>query len=224
MPAPTPTLSTDMAGKSQDSCDRAVSSAMPVGVASSPSPPDSTRQPADISSTAGTGTGRAPWEAATRPEPTPTALQDTEVTPSQSSAAHTPTTFRDRVPASGLVEVHLVGRDPMHSRLGSGQPLEHAPGLLPYLQREIGMLKQALNVAPAAMRLILHRRVHVYLGRAHPGPRDQRGRQPDRLGYHGVHRALQDPEGRAGIDERREQHIPGHTRRRIHPGVPACTG
>ena len=131
---------------------------------------------------------------------------------------------RDRVPASDLVEVHLVGREPVYSRFGLGQPLEHAPDLLPHARREIRTLEQGLNVAPAALRLISHRRVHVYLGSAHPGPCHQRGRQPDRAGDHGVHRALQHCEGRAGIDERPEQHIAGHTRRRIHPRVHACTG
>ena len=75
---------------------------MPVGVASSPSPPDSTRQPDDISSTAGTGTGSSPWAVVTRPEPSATALQDSEDTPRQSSAAQTPTTsaIESQLPAS----------------------------------------------------------------------------------------------------------------------------
>jgi len=108
--------------------------------------------------------------------------------------------------------------------LGLGQPLEHAPGLVPHLHREIRMLEQGLNVAPAAVRRVLHRGVHVYFGSAHPGPRDERGRQPDRFRYHGVQGALQQSKGRAGIDECREQHIAGHTCRRIHPGVPAWAG
>jgi hypothetical protein len=147
-----------------------------------------------------------------------------EVTPRQSQRGAYADDVRDRVPASGLVEVHLVGRDPVDSRFGLGQPLEHAPGPLPHLHREIRMREQGLDVAPAAMRLILRRTLYVHFGSAHPGPPGQRGRQPDRFRHHDVHGALQNRERGAGVDERREQHIAGHTCRSIHPCVPACTG
>ena len=64
---------------------------MPVGVASSPSPPASTCQPRASSSTAGAGTGRSPCAAWTRPDPTATGLAVTRLTPRSASAAHTPT-------------------------------------------------------------------------------------------------------------------------------------
>ena len=64
---------------------------MPVGVASSPSPPARTCQPRASSRTAGGGTGRSPCAARTRPDPTATGLAVTRPTPRSASAAHTPT-------------------------------------------------------------------------------------------------------------------------------------
>ena len=56
-PAPIPTAATSIDGIGPHTSVRARRSAIPVGVASSPSPPASTRQPRASSSTAGTGTG-----------------------------------------------------------------------------------------------------------------------------------------------------------------------
>jgi hypothetical protein len=59
VPAPVP-LAVTRRGGSRPGAASAVTRATPVGVASSPSPPDSTGQPATSSSTAGPGTGRSP--------------------------------------------------------------------------------------------------------------------------------------------------------------------
>ena len=92
LPAPAPEACRNIGGRSSQVRASAATSAMPVGVVSSPVPPACTRHPADSRTTAGTGTGRSPWAARVRPEPTATEPALTDVTPRSVSAAATPTT------------------------------------------------------------------------------------------------------------------------------------
>ena len=64
LPAPTPTASTVIDGRSSLRSQSVAISAMPVGVVSSPRPPPRTRQPRASSATAGTGTGISPCAVA----------------------------------------------------------------------------------------------------------------------------------------------------------------
>jgi len=92
LPAPTPTASTVIDGRSSLRSQRVAIRAMPVGVVSSPRPPPRTRQPRASCATAGTGTGISPWATATRPDPRATSLTVSVTMPSRCSAAQTPTT------------------------------------------------------------------------------------------------------------------------------------
>lgn len=65
---------------------------MPVGVASSPSPPANTCHSAASSATAGAGTGSSPCAVVTRPAPNATGPAVRSVTARSCSAAQTPTT------------------------------------------------------------------------------------------------------------------------------------
>ena len=92
LPAPTPVATTCSTGKGPQPLASAVTSATPVGVASSPGPPPDTVHPLTISSTAGTGTGRTPCSALTVPEPSASGLAWMAATPRSWRPAQLPTT------------------------------------------------------------------------------------------------------------------------------------
>ena len=78
----------------------------------------------------------------------------------------------ERVQRTDLVEVHLVGRDPVHPALGDGQPLEHR-------QRAVadgGVERRRRRAAPRTSGQVRWcgglRRVHVHPGGAEPVPGD----------------------------------------------------
>ena len=114
VPAPTPTEMTVMAGSPAWRCTTAVTSATPVGVASSPSPPEVTSQPRHSSRTAGTGTGTRPCAARTEPDPNDNRPAVTVRAPRSTSAGAAADDVRDGVPGPDLVEVDVVDAFAVH--------------------------------------------------------------------------------------------------------------
>ena len=111
-----------------------------------------------------------------------------------------------RVERAHLVEVHLLGGDPVHPALGDGQPLEDRQRPLAHGGGQCGVEEHRADVGPGPV-LVGRRREHVHAGRAQAVPGDRFRGQPDRL-----HRQRGDGGGRdverdAGIDERPEQHV-----------------
>ena len=156
---------------------------MPVGVASSPSPPASTCQPRASSSTAGTGTGRSPWAAWVRPEPTATGPAVTRLTPRSASAAHTPTMSAIASHDPDLVEVRRRRRNAVHAALGVGEPREHRERRVADRRGQVRRSQQRPDPGPRAMRMTLADALHVDLERAQARPR-HRARPHDDLARH----------------------------------------
>ena len=103
-----PDAATRSAGRSSLRSASVTTSAMPVGVVSSPWPPALTGQPRASSATAGTGTGRTPWAVRTVPAPRATGPALRVSTSRSCRAAAHADHVGDRVQRADLVEVHLV--------------------------------------------------------------------------------------------------------------------
>jgi hypothetical protein len=80
----------------------------------------------------------------------------------------------DGVDRADLVEMHLVGRDAMHVRLGLGQPLEHRAGALLDRVGQPAGADDPEDVAQAALHVLLA--LHL-----HEGPRGAEGPAPHGL-------------------------------------------
>ena len=154
LPAPTPTSSTVIAGRSSQDEASARIVAIPVGVANSPAPPARTRQPRASCATAGTGTGRSPWPERTLPDPSATSPAvtrgDAEVLEGGADADH----VRDRVQGADLVEVHVLDRDAVHMRLGIGEPGEDRARPVADAAGERGAGQQLPDAAPGPVRRV----------------------------------------------------------------------
>ena len=121
-----------------------------------------------------------------------------------------------RVESAHLVEVHVLGRDPVHPALGDGEALEHRQGAVADGGRQGGVGEQRTHVGPGPVRRGL-RRVHVHAGRPQPVTGDRFRHETDRL-----HRQRGDGGGRhverhPGIDERAEQHVARRPGRQVQP-------
>ena len=197
---------------------------MPVGVASSPSPPASTCQPRASSSTAGTGTGRLPCAAWVRPDPTATGLAVTRLTPRSASAAHTPDDVRDRVPRPHLVEVDVVGGDAVHAALGVGEPGEDGEGRVPDRRGQLRRLQQRPDPRPRAVRVTLVEALDVDLERAQACPRHRARPHVDLAGHDGGDGGPHRVEGGAGVEQRAEQHVARDPCGGVDPQLRGCLG
>ena len=96
------------------------------GCTSRPAPaPATTGMPASSSSTAGPGIGTTPCAPRAEPLPSATGEAVSRESPRCANPATTPDDVGQRVERAHLVEVHVLGRHPVHAALGDGQPLEH---------------------------------------------------------------------------------------------------
>ena len=96
---------------------------------SRPAPaPATTGTPASSSSTAGPGIGTTPCAPRAEPLPSATGRGGQPGQPEVLEPGDDADDVGQRVERADLVEVHLVGGDPVHAALGDGQPLEHRQG------------------------------------------------------------------------------------------------
>ena len=197
---------------------------MPVGVASSPSPPARTCQPRASSRTAGGGTGRSPCAARTRPDPTATGLAVTRPTPRSASAAHTPTMSA------------IASHDPTswNATSSGGMPCTRPSASASRAKTASAGSRTAVgrSADASSVRIRVHERcgcssadaLHVDLERAQPGPRHRARPHGDLARHDGADRGPDRVEGGTGVEQRAEQHVACDARRGVDPQVRSGVG
>ncbi len=218
VPAPIPDPTTSSAGNGPCAVAYVVTSATPVGVASSPWPPASTATRRPAPSTAGTGTGSTPVRRANSAGSQGHSRRHDLVHAQQVEGGAGPDDVRDGVPGArprGTPRPRRVRRAPSpRPRPTAGTPPSPARPRAPAARRRRCARGSPPSVGAGWSSTIEW--TSTFVARR-PARCTHGGVEPHRLRQHPVDQPLDLGEVGARVDERPEQHVPGDPGRDVQP-------